>query len=92
MANTKSAAKSARQSIKRNASNKSVLTALKSGQKKFRALVAEGNIEGAKAEFSDIVSKLDKAAKRGVIHQNAADRRKSTFARAIKAPAPAEAA
>ncbi|MFY8216658.1 MAG: 30S ribosomal protein S20 [Chthoniobacterales bacterium] len=89
MANTKSAIKSARQSIKRNAANKSIITTLKSGQKRFRGLVAEGNLEAAKTEFVSIVSKLDKAAKRGVIHQNAADRRKSAFARAIKAPAAA---
>lgn len=89
MANTKSAIKSARQSIKRNAANKSIITALKSGQKKFRSLVSEGNLEAAKVEFGSIVSKLDKAAKRGVIHQNAADRRKGAFARAIKAPAAA---
>jgi len=89
MANTKSAIKSARQSIKRNAANKSVITTLKSGQKRFHALVSEGNVDAAKAELSTIVSKLDKAAKRGVIHQNAADRRKSAFARAIKAPAAA---
>jgi len=89
MANTKSAIKSARQSIKRNASNKSIITTLKSGQKRFRGLVEEGKLEEAKAELGSIVSKLDKAAKRGVIHQNAADRRKSAFARAIKAPAAA---
>lgn len=89
MANTKSAIKSARQSIKRNAANKSILTAIKTGQKKFRSLVSEGNVDAAKTELKDIVSKLDKAAKRGVIHQNAADRRKSAFARAVKAPAAA---
>jgi small subunit ribosomal protein S20 len=89
MANTKSAAKSARQSVKRNARNTSILTSLKTGQKKFRALVSEGKIDEAKGELSGVVSKLDKAVKRGVLHKNTADRHKSQFAKAV---APAKAA
>lgn len=84
MANTKSAAKRARQSTKRADRNSSILTGLKTEQKKFRKLVAEGNLEGAKAAYAGVVSTLDKAAKRGVIHRNAADRRKSQFNRALK--------
>lgn len=84
MANTKSAAKSARQTVKRTQRNKSTLSGLKSGQKKFQSLIAEGKLDEAKAELAVISSKLDKAAKRGAIHKNAADRRKGNFARALK--------
>ncbi len=84
MANTKSAAKRSRQSNKRAERNSSVLTGLKTEQKKFRKAIADGDLNAAKAGYAGLVSALDKAAKRGAIHQNAADRRKSQFNRALK--------
>ncbi len=86
MANIKSAAKSARQDVVRAARNSSILTGVKSAQKRFRAAVAGGKTDEAKALLKEVSSELDKAAKRGVIHQNAADRRKSIFGKALKAP------
>jgi small subunit ribosomal protein S20 len=91
MANTKSAAKRSRQSVIRADRNSSVLTSLKNQQKKFRKAVAAGDLDTAKASYSSVVSALDKAAKRGVIHKNVANRRKSQIGRALK-PAPAAAA
>jgi small subunit ribosomal protein S20 len=84
MANTKSAAKRARQSTVRNARNASVVSALKNGQKKLRTAIAAGKVDEAKAEFIKVSSALDKAAKRGVIHKNSADRKKSVFNRALQ--------
>jgi small subunit ribosomal protein S20 len=84
MANIKSAAKRALQSEKRNVKNRSITTGLKSGQKKIAAAVAAGKLDEAKAEYIKVTSALDKAAKRGVIHKNSADRRKSALGRAIK--------
>ena len=84
MANTKSAAKRARQSTVRNARNASVVSALKNGQKKLRTAIAAGKVDEAKAEFVKVSSALDKAAKRGVIHKNSADRKKSVFNRALQ--------
>jgi small subunit ribosomal protein S20 len=89
MANTKSAAKRARQSVRRASFNSSILTGLKTEQKKFRKAIAAGNLDAAKAEFAKVISELDRAAKRGVIHKNLVNRRKSQFARALK---PASAA
>lgn len=83
MANTKSAAKSARQSLRRRVRNTSVLTSLKSEQKKLRKTLAEGKTEAAKAGFAGLSSSLDKAAKRGIIHPNAANRRKSRLNKAL---------
>ena len=76
MANTKSAAKRARQTIKRTARNRTVLTTLKSKSKTVRSATGDG-----KAEATVFVSELDKAVKRGVIHKNAANRRKSRLAK-----------
>jgi len=84
MANTKSAAKRALQSTVRNARNASVVSALKNGQKKLRTAIAAGKVDEAKAEFIKVSSALDKAAKRGVIHKNSADRKKSVFNRALQ--------
>ena len=85
MANIKSAAKRSRQSIARRARNTTVVSALKSGQKKVRTAVAAGKLDEARSEFVKISSALDKAAKRGIIHRNSADRRKSALNRALKA-------
>lgn len=76
MANTKSASKRARQSPKRTLRNRSVTTNLRSLSKRHAA--GDGNQESSRA----LVSALDKAAKRGVIHKNAANRRKSRLNKA----------
>ncbi|MCK9590125.1 MAG: 30S ribosomal protein S20 [Terrimicrobiaceae bacterium] len=82
MANTKSAAKSARQSVRRREINAGVITGLKTEQKKFRAAIA-GGADAARAEFVKLTSALDKAAKRGIIHSNVADRRKGRLNKAL---------
>ena len=86
MANIKSAAKRARQGTARGARNTGVISALKSGQKKVRAAVTAGKLEEAKAEFAKVSAALDKAAKRGIIHRNSANRRKSALNRALRSP------
>ena len=83
MANTKSAAKSARQSVIRRTRNAGVITAIKSEQKKLRKALAGGKPEVTKASFVNLTSSLDKAAKRGIIHPNAASRRKSRMNKAL---------
>ncbi len=76
MANTKSASKRARQSPKRTLRNRSVTTHLRSLAK--RQASGDGKAEGNRA----LISALDKAAKRGVIHKNVANRRKARLAKA----------
>jgi len=85
MANTKSAAKSARTSLVRRDRNASVITALKTEQKKLLKALSDGQADAAKESFVRLTSALDKAAKRGVIHSNVADRRKSRFTKALLA-------
>jgi len=92
MANTKSAEKSARQSLKRNARNVPVITAIKTQQKKYRATIASGNVAVAKTEFDALSSALDKAAKRGIIHRNVANRRKGRLNKALIAAKSAQVA
>jgi len=72
MANTKSAAKRSRQSLSRADQNRSVRTRLRTLQKRARG-AGKADAEQIRA----LISALDKAAKRGIIHRNAADRRKA---------------
>jgi small subunit ribosomal protein S20 len=85
MANTKSAAKRTRQTARRAERNTSVKTALKGSQKKLRLSLEAKDSKAAKTDFSELTSKLDKAAKRGVIHRNAAARKKSRSNKALAA-------
>lgn len=85
MANTKSSEKSARQSVKRHARNTAVITGIKSRQKKLRASLVSGDPAVAKTEFDALSSALDKAAKRGIIHRNVANRRKARLNKALTA-------
>ena len=90
MANTKSAAKRARQTKTRTLRNRRVLSALKTEQKRMVAhfgSAEKGDPALTRATYQSLVSELDKAAKRGVIHQNVADRRKSRLARKLAASA-----
>lgn len=80
MANTKSAEKRSRQASRRSLRNRSVISRLRSSQK--RALTS------GKPDLNQIravVSAIDKAAKQGIIHKNAAKRRKARLYRALAA-------
>jgi len=82
MANTKSAAKRARQSIARSRHNRSVRTRLRTLQKRARAAA-----KPAAQEIHALISAIDKAAKRGIIHRNAANHRKARLNKMIGATA-----
>jgi small subunit ribosomal protein S20 len=82
MANTKSAAKRSRQSLKRANQNRGVRTRLRTLQKRVG-----GPTKADAEQIRSLISALDKAAKRGIIHRNAADRRKARLNRQLKAAA-----
>jgi small subunit ribosomal protein S20 len=85
MANTRSAAKRARQTAARTLENKSVLTGIKSQQKRLNAVIAGGDKSKIEAELAVFSSRLDKAAKRGAVHKNFAGRKKSRAVHAVAA-------
>lgn len=87
MANTKSAAKRSRQTAQRSLRNRSVLTRLRKMQK----TVASGSGQSDGKSVQAFISAVDKAAKRGIIHRNAANRRKARLNRARVAAAAAPA-
>ena len=85
MANTRSAAKRARQTQVRMLRNRRVLTSIKSQQKKLRAAVAAGDEKQAVLDLAALCSRLDKASQRGIIHKNLANRKKSRAAKTLVA-------
>lgn len=85
MANTRSAAKRARQTEKRTLQNRRVLSNLKTQLKKVRAEIGAKNKPSAQASLKLFVSALDRAAKAGRIHRNAANRHKSTLNKQLAA-------
>ena len=85
MAHHASALKQMRQSEKRRARNRKNLSQLKTQIKKLRSVVAEGNAEAARKLLPATEAEIDKAAKKGIVHDNAAARYKSRLARKVSA-------
>ncbi|MBM6552345.1 30S ribosomal protein S20 [Marinomonas ostreistagni] len=85
MANSAGSKKRARQAIKRRAHNGSLRSMVRTYLKKVDAAIEAGNKEEAQAAYSVAVSKLDKAADKGLYHKNKAARHKSRLNAKIKA-------
>ena len=85
MANTKSAAKRARQTVGRTLANQRVLTGVKTHLKKTRASLKAGKKAETLTVVQTSVSFIDKASKTGRIHKNKANRLKSKMARSLAA-------
>jgi len=78
---TKSAKKALRQSKRRQVRNLAVKSAMKETVKEFRRAIEAKDSTKARELLSLVYQKLDKAAKRNVIHQNTAARKKSRLSR-----------
>jgi len=77
MPNTKSAAKAARQSERRNVRNRSLKSRFKTFEKKFLKLLETGKADEAAAALSQATAAYAKAAKSGVIKKGKASRKQS---------------
>jgi small subunit ribosomal protein S20 len=86
-----SAEKQMRQSIKNRARNRKNVSQIKTQVKKLRAAIAAGDAAAAKKLLPATVGEIDRAVKKGVIHDNAAARYKSRLSRKINALAAAKA-
>lgn len=80
MPNIKSAKKRVLVTRKKTLINQMHKTALKTAIKKFEAAVESSDKDNAQALFNDAVKKLDKSVKQGILHKNAAARKKSQLA------------
>lgn len=88
MAHHASALKQMRQGVKRHDRNRKNVSQLKTQVKKLRAAIAKGDADEAKKLLGDTVSEIDRAAKKGIVHDNAAARYKSRLTRHVNALTP----
>lgn len=80
MPNIKSSERSVKTDAIRNARNAPMKSAIKTYTRRFEESVAAGKAEEAKLLFVKATSAIDKAAAKGVIHKNAAARKKASLA------------
>ena len=87
MARHASALKQMRQSLKHRDRNRRSLSQLKSQIKKLRTVLSAGKTvaDDARKLLAETAGEIDRAAKKGVIHDNAAARYKSRLSRRLNA-------
>ena len=83
MPNIKSAKKRVIVTKTKTLQNKMFRTQLKTDIKKYQAALAAGDAALAQETYKQAVKKIDQAAARGIIHKNAAARKKSQFTKAL---------
>ncbi|OCA91170.1 30S ribosomal protein S20 [Bacillus sp. FJAT-27225] len=83
MPNIKSAIKRVKTNEDRNAQNTAVKSAMRTAVKKVEAAVTVNDSNAAKEVYAEAVSQLDKAAAKGLIHKNAAARKKARLAKKV---------
>jgi small subunit ribosomal protein S20 len=85
VANIKSAMKRMRQSERRRVRNAAIRSAVRTSVKGVREAIATGQAPAARAALLRTIRILDKAVTKGVLHKNAAARRKSRLTRQLNA-------
>ncbi len=85
MANTKQAAKRAKQSTKQRTANAGLRTKLRSAIKRVQKAIAGGDAQAAEAALQSEMSTIDSLADKRIIHKNKAARHKSRLAQQVKA-------
>ena len=92
MANTHSAEKRHRQSLKRNARNTAVKSEVKTAIKKAREAITSGDATKAKDALKAATSLLNRAASKGVLHVRNAQRRVARLSHGVSSKFSAPAA
>ena len=85
MANIKSAMKRIKVTEKKNLRNRMVMSSVKTAVKKVDKAVLAGDAAAIDSAYRHAVSLVDKAAVKGVIHKNAAGRKKAQLAKLVAA-------
>ncbi|MDZ7726516.1 MAG: 30S ribosomal protein S20 [Candidatus Campbellbacteria bacterium] len=81
---TRGAKKAIRVSERKRVFNERRKRAMKNAEKEMRKLIEAGKAKEAEAKLADTYKAIDKAAKRGVIKDNTAARKKSRIVRSIQ--------
>ena len=82
MPNTKSAIKRVKVSAKKNLRNRMIKSSMRTTIKKFDSVV-QNDVQQAPVMLNASYSALDRAATKGVIHKNAANRKKARLAKRL---------
>ena len=85
MPNIRSAKKRVKVIEKKTLRNNMIKSAYKTAVRKFEEAVSAGNVEEAKALFSEATKKIDQACSKGVIVKNTAARKKSSLSKKLNA-------
>ena len=85
MPNIKSSIRSVKTDAERRAANGPIKATLRTASRKVLAVAVEGNKEEAQASLVSASGLLDKAARKGIVHKNAAARKKSRLAKKVNA-------
>jgi small subunit ribosomal protein S20 len=85
MANTKSARKAGRVTLRRNAINKPRRSEMRSSVRKVEEAIVAKDPKAAAAALVEAESNLARAAQKGIVHKNAASRKISRLTKRTKA-------
>ncbi len=85
MANHFSALKRARQTTRRTARNRANTSRLRTALRDLRETIAKGDKQAAEQTYRSTVSALDKAIRKGTLHENTAARYKSRLGARVTA-------
>lgn len=85
MANTKSAKKAARQTVRRTETNKGRRSRLRSSVRKVEEAIASGNKDAAVAALKAAEPVIARTAQKGIVHRKTASRKVSRLAKRVGA-------
>jgi small subunit ribosomal protein S20 len=85
MANTKSAKKAARQTVRRTAINKARRSRMRSAVRKVEEAIGAGDRARAQAAMAEAEPVIIRASQKNIVHRNAAQRKVSRLAHRIAA-------
>jgi small subunit ribosomal protein S20 len=85
MANTKSAKKAARQTIRRTEANKARRSRMRSFARKVEEAIAAGDKAAAQAALKEAEPVLARTAQKGLLHRKTAERKVSRLSKRISA-------
>jgi small subunit ribosomal protein S20 len=85
MANTKSAKKAARQTVRRTEANKTRRTRLRSSVRKVEEAIASGDKEAAAAALKAAEPIIARTAQKGIVHRKTASRKVSRLSKRLGA-------
>ena len=85
MARIQSAVKNIRKNRRRNAINRARRSMLRTGLRRLRRLASGKDADAARQALPAVVSVIDRAVRKGVLHRNAAARHKSRLMKRLAA-------